>query len=106
MAAVADPQMAAAGQAPPVTPQPTYGFISWTGNFDDEVMRVAAASCGLQLLWAIPERPDELPPILSSSDPVLDQPQVVGLIINTRSDGFISNLTGSFFQSILSHSTL
>ena len=59
------------------TTAPTFSFILRTGNFDDEVMRVAAASCGLQLLWAMPERPGELPPILTSSGALLHQPHVV-----------------------------
>lgn len=61
-------------------------------------MRAAAASRGLQLLWAMPERPGELPPILSSSAAVLDQPHVIGIIVNTRSDGFMASLTGGLYR--------
>jgi hypothetical protein len=71
------------------------------GNYDDDVLRGAAGACGIELIWVMAERPGELPPILTSADPSLEQSHVIGIIVNTRSKGLLSSLTGKRLQ----HST-
>ena len=63
------------------------------GNYDDDVLRAAAGACGIELTWAMAEQPGQLPPLLTSADPSLEHPCVIGIIINTRSKGLLASLT-------------
>lgn len=70
-------------------------YFALSGNFDDDVLRGAAALCGVELVWAMAERAGELPSILGAGSDLLDQPHVMGIIVNKRNQGFIAGLTGN-----------
>lgn len=65
------------------------------GNFDDDVLRAAAALCGVELVWAMTERAGELPSILGDGNDLMNQPHVMGIIVNKRNQGLIAGFTGA-----------